>query len=107
MGTEPGVVTMPSRVDVGTSADVRAELHAALDAGDGDLVLDLSAVELVDAAGLGVLVGVRRRAANDGRAVVLRSTPPRVRRLLAATRLARLFVLDDDTAAVDGVPAVG
>jgi anti-sigma B factor antagonist len=106
MGTEPGVVTMPSRVDVSASAEVRAALHAALDTTEGDLVVDLAAVELVDAAGLGVLVGVRRRAANDDRAVVLRSTPPRVRRLLGATRLARLFVLEDDPAAVPGVPAV-
>ena len=50
--------------------------------------------EVVDAAGLGVLVGVRRRAEAADRTVVLRDTPPRVLRLLNATRLSRLFVLD-------------
>ena len=43
---------------------------------------------------IGVLVGLRRRAYEDGREVVLRETPPRVVRLLNATRLTRLFVLD-------------
>ena len=88
------VVALPARLDVGTSAEVRAEIHRALDEHEGDVVLDLSAVEVVDAAGLGVLVGLRRRAYEDGRVVVLRETPPRVVRLLNATRLSRLFVLD-------------
>lgn len=87
------VVRMPARLDVGTSAVVRDALHEALDSHAGDLVIDLGAVEVVDAAGLGVLVGVRRRADGDGRAVVLRDTPPRVERLLNATHLSRLFVL--------------
>jgi len=88
------VVALPVRLDVGTSAEVRHEIHRALDEHEGDVVLDLSAVEVVDAAGLGVLVGLRRRAYEDGREVVLRETPPRVVRLLNATRLSRLFVLD-------------
>jgi len=88
-------VVLPRRLDVATSADVRASLHAALDGGTGDLVIDLRDVEVVDAAGLGVLVGARRRAIDSGRAVVLLSTPLRVRRLLGATHLARLFVIDD------------
>jgi anti-anti-sigma factor len=88
------VVALPARLDVGTSARVRSDLHAALDDIAGDLVLDLRSVEVVDAAGLGVLVGVRRRADADGRSVVLLDTPPRVLRLLNATRLSRLFVLD-------------
>jgi anti-anti-sigma factor len=88
-------VRLPRRLDVATSSDVRASLHAALDGAAGDLVIDLCDVEVVDAAGLGVLVGARRRAVDSGRAVVLVSTPLRVRRLLGATHLARLFVIDD------------
>ena len=87
-------VAMPPRIDVATSATVRAALNAALDAHEGNLVIDLRDVEVVDAAGLGVLVGVRRRADAAGRSVVLRHTPPRVQRLLNATHLTRLFVLD-------------
>jgi anti-sigma B factor antagonist len=104
---EPQCVALPARVDVGTSADVRSALHAALDVADGDLVLDLSGVELIDAAGLGVLVGVRRRAEREGRTVILRGTPERVRRLLVATRLVRLFVVEDDPAGLGEAAPVG
>jgi anti-sigma B factor antagonist len=89
-----GSVAMPARIDVASSSTVRAALNDALDAREGDLVIDLRGVEVVDAAGLGVLVGVRRRADAAGRVVVLRHTPPRVQRLLNATHLTRLFVLD-------------
>lgn len=88
------VIVLPAQLDVATSAEVRTRVHRAFEEQDGDLVLDLAAVEVVDAAGLGVLVGVRRRADADGRAVVLRETPAPVEQLLDATRLSRLFVLD-------------
>ncbi len=38
-------------------AKARPILHDAVDQGSGDLVLDLSRLEMIDAAGLGVLVG--------------------------------------------------
>ena len=55
---------------------MRAALHRAIDAGTGDLVVDLTQVELVDATGLGVLLGAHRRAKQQGRRLVLRDAPP-------------------------------
>jgi anti-anti-sigma factor len=55
------------------------------------IVLDLSEVELIDAIGLAMLVGTHRRALRAGRDVVLRGTPPRVARMLAATGLDRVL----------------
>lgn len=94
MASTERMVRLPARLDVGTSAAVREALHGAIRPGEGDVVVDLAAVEVVDAAGLGVLVGARRRAEEAGCEIVLRDTPLRVRRLLNATRLSRLFVLD-------------
>lgn len=96
------VVTMASghelrlhgRLDVHSVADVRDALHAAIDSGDGDLVLDVSGVELVDATGLGMLVGADRRAKLAGRRVVLRDAGPRLHRILRATRLHRVLTLE-------------
>ncbi len=82
------------RLDVHSVADVRQELHAAVDAGSGDLVVDLGATEVVDASGLGVLVGAHRRAGRIGRRVVLRNVPPRMQRLLAATKLHRILPVE-------------
>ena len=88
----PGrVLALTGRLDVHAAADARLELAEAGDAGDGDLVLDLTALEAVDPTGLGVLVGAHRRAGRAGRTLVLRDTPPAVGRLLRRTRLDRVL----------------
>lgn len=85
------VVRLGTRVDATTVAAARRELHAAIAAGSGDLVVDLAAVSLVDAAGLGMLVAAHRRAGDAGRRLVLRSVPSSVSRVLAMTRLHRVL----------------
>lgn len=90
--TAPGqLLTLRGRLDVSAAADVRLALSDAVDAGDGDLVLDLALVEAVDATGLGVLVGAHRRAGRCGRTLVLHDVPPGVGRLLRRTRLDRVL----------------
>jgi len=86
-----GVVRLVGRVDATSAGAVRELLHAAVDACDGVLVVDLSGVHLLDATGLGVLAGTHRRAERQGREVVLRAVPSRTARLLRLTRLARLL----------------
>ena len=87
-------IALSGRLDVSAVSDVRQALHEAIDSGSGDLVVDLSGVELVDATGLGVLLGADRRAKLAGRRIVLRDAGPRVRRILRVTRLHRVLTLD-------------
>ena len=91
--TEPGsqVIDLVSRVDATTVTELRRTLQAAIDLGVGDLVVDLSAVTVLDAAGLGMLVAAHRRANRAGRRLVLRSVPSSVGRVLAMTRLHRVL----------------
>ena len=89
---QPGqVLALRGRLDVRVTADVRLELAAAVDAGSGPLLLDVAALEGVDATGLGVLVGAHRRAGRAGRALVLRDVPPTLARALLLTRLDRVL----------------
>ena len=53
------------RLDVRTAADARTVLHAAVDNGVGDLVLNLTDLESWDATGLGVIMGAHRRAGRS------------------------------------------
>ncbi|MDF5752559.1 STAS domain-containing protein [Spongiactinospora sp. TRM90649] len=85
------VVRVGQRLDAGTVARVRHRLHRAVDSGEGDLVVDLTGLEMIDATGLGVLVGTHRRALGAGRHLVLRAVPPRVMRVLTVTRLNRVL----------------
>lgn len=89
---EPGkLLCLAGRLDVVAAADVRSALAGALDHGVGDLTLDLSAVEGMDATGLGVLVGAHRRAGRAGRRLVLRDVPPAVARVLLVTHLDKVL----------------
>lgn len=66
------VVKVGNRLDAGTSAGIRPRLHEAVDSGEGDLIVDLSELEMIDATGLGVLVGTHRRALGAERHLILR-----------------------------------
>lgn len=96
------VVAMPvERIDGTTAARVRALLYDAIDGArtaapgpPGEVIADLSGVQVVDAVGLGVLVGAHHRAAQDGTRFRLRAVPVRVARVLYATRLTRLLPVE-------------
>ena len=87
-------VSLAGRLDARTAATARAVLQDAVDDGTGDLVVRLHDVEIWDAGGLGVLVGVHRRARQAGRRLVLTDVPPRQVRLLRATRLSRVLTVE-------------
>lgn len=93
-------LALAGRLDVRTAADVRLALVDHLGVGAGDLVLDCAGLQGLDAPGLGVLVGVHRRAGRAGRTLVLRDVPPAVARLLVLARLDR--VLRVRSASADG-----
>ncbi|WP_030545722.1 STAS domain-containing protein [Streptomyces albus] len=93
------------RLDVRSAADARAALHTAVDSGHGDLLLDLSELTSWDATGLGVIMGVHRRAGRAGRRLVLRRVPPQLQRVLVATRLHRILAIEGGLAA-EALPRV-
>lgn len=53
----------------------------------GAVYVDLSGITQLDAAGIGLLVRVARNVRRQGRDFCLGAAPPRVRRMLALTRL--------------------
>lgn len=85
------VFALTGRLDVHAAADARLLLAEAVDNGAGELVLDLAALEAVDATGLGVLVGAHRRAQRAGRTLVLEDVTPTVSRILFVTKLDRVL----------------
>ncbi len=87
-------LSISGRIDARAASDVRAALHAAIDTGDGDVLVDVTGVELVDATGLGVLVGAHRRASQAGRRLVLLGVGQRLQRILRLTRLDRVIALE-------------
>ncbi len=91
-------LALVGRLDVHAAADVRLALVDHLAAGSGPLVVDLAGITVVDATGLGVLVGAHRRAGRAGRALVLQDPSPTVARVLLLTRLERVLRVERSSA---------
>ena len=72
---------------------LREHLIGALRHSGRLLILDLGEVTSADAAGLAVLVGIRRRAAGLGVALRLAAPDPQVGALLHATGLDRVLTV--------------
>ncbi len=85
---EPGCqLRLRGRLDARSTAMARTRLHQAIDDGAGEFELQLEDLEIWDGAGLGVLVGVSRRAQRTGRQLVLTGVGAREMRLLRVARL--------------------
>ncbi len=97
------VIEWDGDLDLHTIVPVRTAIHRAIDDGWTDLTIDLRRCGVVDSAGLGVLVGARRRTAEVGGRCSLLVTP-RIERLLEVADLSRLFIIEVSVAdgALDG-----
>jgi anti-anti-sigma factor len=85
------VVEVEGKFDAVTAPGVKARLHELIAAGNTRLVINLTAMQFIDSAGLGVLVSCLRRAAADGGDLRLAEVPPFCRSVFELTRLTRVF----------------
>ncbi|MFI0483534.1 STAS domain-containing protein [Actinomadura sp. 9N215] len=89
------VTVLVGEVDVATSAQLRESLTRLVASGARHLILDVSAVTLIDSGGLGVLLALhhhlRDRHGPGTGPVTLTGVTPRVRDVLRVTRLTTVF----------------
>ena len=106
---DPGgvVLTVLGDLDMAGAPGLRQVVVTEVAGGARLVVLDLTAVDFVDSAGLGVVVGaLRRLRAHDGDLLVV-CPEPRIRRVFEMCDLDRVFTLHGDVdaaavAAMDG-----
>jgi anti-sigma B factor antagonist len=84
-------LALRGRLDASSVGQVRASLDRLIDGGAGDVVVDMSGVDVIDVTGLGVLAAAHRRLERTGRQLILRGCADHVRRVLAVTRLSRVM----------------
>jgi anti-sigma B factor antagonist len=95
--TITNLVKIGSHLDVRNVGHVRTTLNQALESNagqTGEIVIDVGALEIIDAAGLGMLTAAHLRAERAGQRLVLRNCPNEIRRVLAVTRLNRILHVD-------------
>jgi anti-sigma B factor antagonist len=97
VGSTPGtsVLAVSGEVDVATSPQLRRELHAMLDSGSTEVVVDFSGTTFVDSSGLGVLVGAYKRLRDSGTGTIrIVGTQPSVRKVFEITGLDAALLTD-------------
>jgi anti-sigma B factor antagonist len=88
-------LVLPDRLDATTAAQVRDAMSLAVDGTPAvDVLVDVSAVRVIDGVGLGLLLAAHRSCRKAGRRLVLVDPSPGVLRLLAVTRLHRVLHVD-------------
>ena len=88
------VVAPQERIDALVAQEFRLHLHALLDDGATNMVIDLSAVPFMDSAGMAVLVSALKRARQAGGDVELVwPTAEAARRILNLTKFDRVFAM--------------
>ena len=104
---EPGyaVLSVAGDVDAGTEHHFRDALTSVLAHGMPRIVVDLSGVNFMSSAGIGVLMGVRRVLSDAGGSVVLASAHGQVAQVLSMTGVAEVIPVTASVA--DAVAALG
>ena len=85
------VVDIEGRFDALTTPQIKAELHALIEGGAKNLILNLEKMDFIDSAGLGALVSCLRRTAAEGGELRLAEVPAFSRSIFELTRLTRVF----------------
>lgn len=89
------VAYLDGELDVSTSEQLRAQLLGLIDDGCRSMVIDMSQLVLIDSTGLGVLVGVLKRALQHGGEMTLKAPARSARKVFDITGLDRVFTIVD------------
>ncbi len=86
------VVALSGEVDVSVTDSLREDVDRALvNFGTGNILFDLSGVEFMDSAGLGVILGRYKKLRGQGGNVYLAGAKPQVKKVLELSGLLRLM----------------
>lgn len=88
-------VEVTGRFTFGDHSSFRKLIEEVHGHGSSTLVLDISGVDFIDSAGLGMLLLARDESEKTNTTVVLRGAQGQVKRMLEVARFDTLFLLED------------
>ncbi|CAO3372570.1 MULTISPECIES: STAS domain-containing protein [Azospirillum] len=89
------LVRLRGRLTFNDHAKLRALIREMLQNRAKRQVLDLSTLEFVDSAGIGMLLIAREEMANADKQLVLRSAAGQVKRVLTVAQLNKIVTIED------------
>ncbi|PWC38252.1 STAS domain-containing protein [Azospirillum sp. TSO22-1] len=92
---QEAVVQLKGRLTFNDHAKLRALIREMLQNKAKRQVLDLSALEFVDSAGIGMLLIAREEMANVDKQLVLRAATGQVKRVLTVAQLNKIVAIED------------
>ena len=98
-GADTIVTVQASRLDASFAPQFKNDMMEIVNGGARRIVLDMSAVKLIDSSGLGTLVSILK-ALNGQGSIVIRGASPTVLGLFKLTRMDRVFTIETAAAAV-------
>jgi len=92
---QEAVVRLKGRLTFNDHAKLRALIREMLQNKAKRQVLDLSALEFVDSAGIGMLLIAREEMANVEKQLVLRAATGQVKRVLTVAQLNKIVTIEE------------
>lgn len=92
---QESVVRMRGRLTFNDHAKLRGLIREMLALPENRLVLELSTLDFVDSAGIGMLLIAREELDNAGKTLVLRSAQGQVKRVLTVAQLGKIVAIED------------
>ncbi|WP_448189302.1 STAS domain-containing protein [Azospirillum sp. sgz301742] len=92
---QEAVVRLKGRLTFNDHAKLRALIREMLQNKAKRQVLDLSSLEFVDSAGIGMLLIAREEMANVDKQLVLRGAAGQVKRVLTVAQLNKIVVIEE------------
>lgn len=89
--TPPVEIKVYGNLDAGAAPSVSYQLEEAMAQGPTRLIIDLAECDVIDAAGILLLLDAHRRAVRDGGSIALRSPSQRAQRNLRLARVDRVL----------------
>ncbi|NLC58542.1 MAG: STAS domain-containing protein [Armatimonadetes bacterium] len=90
------VIKLEGEVDIYTCPQLKDTIIHLIDEGEYHIIIDMEKVPYIDSAGLGVLVGARRRVGEHDGSISIVNPNPSVYKVLEITRLTKIFDVYQD-----------
>jgi len=88
---EAGLVAVSGEMDLFTAPRFKRDIEEAIEFTCGDLILDLSDLDMIDSTALRVMLGAQQRLQDEGRWLILVVAGSHVLRVLTITGLQTTF----------------